>query len=114
MQVICEQDPESAKATLVRVSGRMDAVGATELWDAASPQVTRDRPSVLVDMSGVDLLSSAGITTLLNLMKTVKPLGGTLCVFGCTPPVRKIFRVVALDGLLNVFDGIEEARQRVR
>lgn len=114
MQVRCEPDPEVGSATLVTVGGLVDAVGATELWDAASPHIVKARPSILVDMSGVDVLTSAGITTLIRFLNHAKPLGGKLAVFGSKPSVAKVFRIVGLEGLLGVVEMVTEARARVR
>jgi anti-anti-sigma factor len=114
MEVRGDPDPENDRAVIVRVSGHMDAVGAMEVWEAASPHVTAERPVLLMDLSGVPWLSSAGITTLINLLKKVKALGGTVSVFGCSPTVRKVFTVVGLEPILNVCDSLEAARQRVR
>jgi anti-anti-sigma factor len=114
MQVRSEPDAEVGNATLVTVAGLVDAVGATELWDATSPQIVAARPSVLVDMSGVDVLTSAGITTLIRFLNHARPLGGKLALFGCKPAVRKVFRIVGMESLLGVVDTIEEARAKAR
>lgn len=114
MQVTCDSDPEFGRAVVVRVAGFMDAVGATEVWDDVSPRVTAERPTLLLDLSGVVTLSSSGITTLINLLKQVKPLGGNISVFGCKPSVRRVFRIVGLESILNVCDSLEQARERVK
>ena len=114
MQVRCEPDAEVGSATLVTVTGLVDAVGATELWDAASPLIVAARPSVLVDMSGVEVLTSAGITTLIRFLNHAKPLGGKLAVFGSRPGVQKVFRIVGLEAMLGAVDTVEEARAKVR
>jgi len=114
MQVRCEPDAEVGSATLVTVAGLVDAVGATELWDATLPCIVAARPSVLVDMSGVDVLTSAGITTLIRFLNQSKPLGGKLALFGCRPSVGKVFRIVGLESLLGVVGTAQEARAKVR
>ncbi len=114
IEVNPKPDPEVPGVTLVDPCGRLDALGATELWDAASPRVTADSPSVLVDMSGVELLSSSGISTLIRLLTRAKSNGGGVAVFGCVPGVRMIFEIVGMEGLLNICPTAEEARQRLR
>ena len=114
MQVSFDSDSENGRAVVVRVGGLMDAVGATEVWEEVSPRVTTERPTLLLDLSGVPRLSSSGITTLINLLKQVKPLGGNVSLFGCNPSVRRVFSIVGLEAILNVCDSLEEARLRVR
>jgi len=113
MRIISKPDPEVHGATLLELTGRLDALGATELWDAASPHLTAASPSALVDMSRVDIMSSAGISTLIRLLTRTKSNGGKLGVFGCNAGVRRVFEIVGLEGLLNVCDTAEEARQRL-
>ena len=114
MQVQCEPDAEVGNATRVTVSGLVDAVGATELWEAASPHIGAERPSMMVDLTGVEVLTSAGITTLIRFLNHTKPLGGKLALYGCKPGVRKVFRIVGLESMLGVVDTAEEARVKVK
>src|SRR5262245_61062682 len=100
MKVQCEPDAEVGNATRVTVSGLVDAIGATELWEAASPHIGAERPSMVVDLTGVDVLTSAGITTLIRFLNHTKPLGGKLVLFGARPGVKKVFRIVGLESLL--------------
>ena len=113
VQVTCLPDPEVGQATLARLSGYMDAVGATKFWEEASPHLAADRPSMLVDMSDVDFLSSAGITTLIQLLKHAQPMGGHVSIFGCKPAIRRVLRIVSLEQILNVVDTAEDARKRM-
>jgi len=114
MQVKCEPDAAGGRALLVRLGGHMDAIGATEVWDEVSPRVTADRPTLLLDLEDVAWISSAGVTTLINLLQHVKSRGGNLLVFGCTPAVSKVFSVVGLDTIVPVCESLEAARQRAR
>src|SRR5690349_14908114 len=102
MDVSCTEDPELEGATLVRPSGTLDAPGANGFLAEVGPHVTDARPSVLVDMSGVDLMSSAGIGTLIRLLNDVQTAGGRLALFGCSERVRNVFRITALESALGV------------
>lgn len=113
MTLSCEADDKNGRSQVVRVMGRMDAIGATEVWDEVSPRVSAEKPNLLLDMTGVPYLSSAGISTLINLLNRTKPLGGKLAIFGCNETLRKVFRIVALEPILNVCETLEDARTRV-
>lgn len=106
-------DTASHRNQVVRLEGRMDALGGTEVWDEVAPRVSAEQPNLIIDMTGVPYLSSAGITTLIQLLNKVKPLGGKLAIYGCNPTLRRVFRVVALEPILNVCETLEEARARV-
>ena len=112
MTLSLSADTASSRNQVVRLEGRMDALGGTEVWDEVAPRVTAEQPNLILDMTGVAYLSSAGITTLIQLLNKVKPLGGKLAIYGCNPTLRRVFRVVALDPILNVCETLEEARAR--
>ena len=113
MKLDVDADAQNGRTHIVRVAGKMDAMGATEVWDEVSPMVSAEKPNLLLDMTGVPYLSSAGITTLINLLNRAKPLGGKLAIYGCNPTLRKVFRIVALEPILNVCETLEEARVKV-
>ena len=109
-------EPSDAKegALLARVEGTLDANAAIELWEAMAAQVNETKRFVLFDFSGVKILTSAGIGTLVRLFTRLKGYGGGLAVFGCTPKVCEIFDVVMLGGILGVCDNATEAWNRLR
>ena len=113
MTLSCEADDRSSRNQVVKMTGRMDALGATEVWEEVSPRVSTERPNLILDMTGVPYLSSAGISTLITLLNHTKSLGGRLAIFGCNPMVQRVFRIVALEPILNVCETLEDARARL-
>jgi hypothetical protein len=94
MGVRCGVDSERG-AVVATVTGSLHAQGAKTLWASVGPRVAGDTPSLLVDLTGLELITSAGI--------------GTLVI----PRVREIIDVVMLGEILGLCDTIEEARARL-
>lgn len=113
MQAECRPDGELAGATVVILEGLLDPAGAETLWQAASPRLTATDPSLLVDLSGVNLMTSAGVGVLVRLLHRVESLGGRVALFGAGRRVREVIEVVHLREVLNLCDSIEQARERV-
>ncbi|HRJ73411.1 MAG TPA: STAS domain-containing protein, partial [Terrimicrobiaceae bacterium] len=68
---------ESRGATiLLRMTGRLDAHGAAEIEPAL--RQLDPRGTAVLDLSGVDYLSSAGVRVFVTLFKSLNAQGGRL------------------------------------
>jgi len=111
MSISCSSE-SIGPVLILRVSGRLDAHGATEI----APGLT-GVPSnrvVVVDLAGVPYLSSAGIRILLELFKRQNASGGRLLLAGVQPYCREVFRVAGLDGVFSLFEDVKAALAEVR
>jgi stage II sporulation protein AA (anti-sigma F factor antagonist) len=89
--------------------GRLDASNAPAaerevlgLFDSAGP-------SVVLDVSQLDYLSSAGLSVLLVAIKTARAKGGKAVLVGAKPVVLDIFRMSGLDKIIPVVDNRDSA-----
>lgn len=114
MRVTCGVDTELDRTLLAGPAGRMDAHGATIVHDSIADRLSDKTPFLLLDMSQVEYLSSAGISTLIRLLTRSREVGGTISVFNCRTVVRQVIKVVAIEPVLNVRGTVEEARERLR
>jgi anti-anti-sigma factor len=87
-------------------SGRFDSVTSADLEARLLP-AAGERPLVL-DLAGVEYVSSAGLRVLLKLARRMKDAGGELLLCAMGDPVRQVFD---LAGFLPLFS-IEPSRQR--
>jgi anti-anti-sigma factor len=113
MQVRCETDAEVAGAVALGVTGNLGPAGMDTLWEAVTAELSEASPSLLVDLSGVELITSAGIGTLVRLLHRVQSLDGQMVVFGANPRVYEVIDAVMLAGILKLCDTIDEARERL-
>ncbi len=85
--------------SVVVPEGRLDAVGAPELETCGKKLVQEGARRVLLDMGKVVYISSAGLRTLLVLVKTMKAAGGKMVLCGLAPAVHE---VMELSGFLSI------------
>jgi len=85
------------------VSGRLGTLSSGEFIETLAGAVAAGEHRIVVDLSGVDYLSSAGLLALHALLGRFVAVGGELALCGLTVPVRTSFD---LSGLLPDF--IEE------
>ncbi len=70
--------------------------------------------AVLVDLSGVDYVSSAGLRALMTASKQSKANGGRLAVAGLNPVVKEIFTISRFSYVVNVFESRAQALLSLR
>ncbi len=85
---------------MLRIEGELDAVSTPTLKPSIG-EITRAAPSeVLVDLSGLRLIDSAGVGALVLLYKSVRSNDGTLSVFGVRDQPLAILKLLRLDHVL--------------
>jgi len=70
--------------------------------------------SVLVDLSGVEYISSAGLRALMMGSKESQKTGGRLAVAGLTPVVKEIFEISRFFHVVQVFETPSEGIAALR
>ena len=66
-------------------------------------------PTLVLDLSAVEAISSVGLRGLVVAAKRSKEAGGTIVVAGLQPLVREIFAISRFDALFGVFASVDEA-----
>jgi anti-anti-sigma factor len=105
-----------ADAVVLYPVGRIDHATADGFKAALVPYLARctaggDR--VVLDLSGVEYISSVGLRVLMLASKQVKAQGGSLAVCGLGPVVREIFEISRFTLVLDVFSALREALARL-
>ena len=112
MRVTCTADAALGGTSAVLV-GHLDPEGAARARDELVPHIVPQAPSLLLDLRGVEWMSSAGVGALMHLFARVRAQAGSMALWGCVPRVRAVLHVCGLEAPLNVCDSEEEARTRL-
>ena len=88
---------------IVRADGRIDSRNAGELA-ACLPSAAETRSHVLIDLQGVDYMSSAGLRVLLQALKERQAAGLRLSCCGVQPALRQVFDITGLSTHLDLHD----------
>ena len=95
------------------LTGRLDSatVGAVETPFTAALAATGR--SAVLDLRGLDFLSSLGIRLLLSAARVVTRRGGKVVLFGAQPMVAEVLDAMALDAVLPHVPSEEDALARL-
>lgn len=92
--------------------GRVDHVMADAFKAALAPHLALCAASgdrLVLDLAGVEYISSVGLRVLLLASKQVKRQGGALAVAALQPVVREIFEISRFTLVLNVEPSVRQA-----
>jgi anti-anti-sigma factor len=94
---------------VVRPGSRIDSSNATAFEARCVALIAEGPHKVVIDFSGVDYISSAGLRVLLVAARSAKSQGGGLTLCGLCGNVREVIEVSGFDTLLGAHDGLSEA-----
>lgn len=95
---------EDAKGDILilRMSGRLDAISSPTAEKKVFDYINKGQHKLLVDFSGVDYLSSAGMRMLLSVSKKLKTLSGKLVLCSVTVNVMDVLKMSGFDHVLEL------------
>lgn len=103
----------TGKAVVVKLIGRMDA-DTSKQFDAAWDKALQEGSIFLiVDLSELTYINSAGIGAFLRNGKLAQGRGGALLICGIKGLVKEIFDLTQLTRVYPLFDSTEAACQSI-
>ncbi len=89
--------------------GRLDMVTAPLLREQLRALVQRGNIHVVVDLSGVDLIDSGGLSALISGLKAARQAGGSLRIVRPSKQARSILKLTNLHRVFEPFDAADGA-----
>ena len=96
-------------AVVLRPSGRIDNDTSASFQTRLLAAIGAAPVTVVVDLGGVDYISSAGLRALMMGAKQSKGANGRLAVAGLQPLVKEIFAISRFKHVVQVFETPNDA-----
>lgn len=98
------------RASLVKVSGRVDSSNAPDLEKALHELMEQGQFRIVVDMSGLNFISSAGLRVLISTAKTCRRWNrGDVYLAALPQPIMETFELAGLTRVFRIFPDVVEA-----
>lgn len=98
--------------TVIAVTGRIDQSSADPFRVALEPHLLacdREGAALVLDLSGVEYISSVGLRALMLAARQVTAQGGRIAVAGLQALVKEIFEISRFHLVFKVFDSTDAA-----
>ena len=89
--------------------GPIDSESHTEFKSKLNPILNKTTRGILLDLTNVDYISSAGLGVLFSVKKILIENGGELLFCGMKPQIKKLFEIVKALPKETVFTNAAEA-----
>jgi anti-anti-sigma factor len=100
---------QRAEIAVVSPQGSVDALTARELTDFLQKKIDDGQVKVILDLSGVGFMSSAGLRSVLIALKEARRKGGDLRLAGAQPGVEKVLKMSGFNMILKSLPTVDEA-----
>jgi anti-sigma B factor antagonist len=100
---------QEQNSTVVTVRGSVDALTAPELAKAIQEQIAAGHVNLVINLIGVEFMSSAGLRTLLGAVKESRIHSGDLRIASTNPGIDKVLKMSGFHNIAKVFPSQAEA-----
>jgi anti-sigma B factor antagonist len=98
---------------VLTVSGRIDATTSEEFKRALDGLIDGNYATILIDLAGVEYISSIGLRILLAAQKKVRSKQGDLRLAALQPFVAEVFEIAGFAKLFTIYPTEAEARSQM-
>ncbi len=92
------------RVDLVTVNGRIDSSNAPQFEGSLKDLTENGRHNLVLNLSGVSYMSSAGLRTLVSTLKECKKRGGDVRLAAPSERVAEVLSLAGLDSLFKVYE----------
>jgi anti-sigma B factor antagonist len=100
---------EIKRVTVVAVNGRVDSATAPDLENALKQLVDSNKSQIVLDLTDVDYMSSAGLRAMVSTLKSVKRVNGDLRLANPSARVSEVLRLAGLTSIFSIYSSQTDA-----
>ena len=100
---------DKGNVKIVKLSGKLDVNLSMSIESELEQLVDSGSNNIILELSGVEYLSSSGIRVLISIMRKIKDNNGRLVLSSITDIIKKILKTVELEDLFEVYENVDEA-----
>ncbi|HVN33087.1 MAG TPA: STAS domain-containing protein [Thermoanaerobaculaceae bacterium] len=95
--------------SVLALKGRLDSVTVGRFTERCAAWIDAGRANVVLDLSDLDYVSSAGLSSILGAAKRAQERHARLVVTGLKGLVKEVFAISGFEAVLSIYPDIESA-----
>lgn len=103
----------SEKALVITADGRLDTTTASDFETRCLELISGEDKNIVIDLQGIEYISSAGLRSILSVGKKVRSDGGNLAFCNLKGMVREVFEISGFASIFTIHDTREKALEAV-
>ena len=110
MKLTAQEHPE--KVLVLELEGRLDVASAPEIRSLTQEKMADGVLNYVADLRAIDFLDSAGLASLVNLLKNARREGGNVrLIMPVAEAAKRTIILTRFDKVFDIFETVEEAVQ---
>jgi anti-sigma B factor antagonist len=101
----------TGELSIVRVDGVVDTITASELENVIEGLFEQGRYKILVDLGGVEYISSAGWGIFVSKIQEIRNNDGDIKLVNMVPNVYEIYELLEFEHIIQAFDTLEQGKK---
>ncbi|MFO7727312.1 MAG: STAS domain-containing protein [Desulfonatronovibrio sp.] len=97
------------KALIITAAGRLDTTTAADFESKCLEIISPEDKNIIIDLQGIEYISSAGLRSILSVGKKVRSDGGNLIFCNLKGMVREVFEISGFSSIFTIHDTLEQA-----
>jgi len=94
---------------IITVKGRVDAVTAPEFEKRLEEWIDEGETRLIVDLGGLEYISSAGLRSILTIAKKMKTKQGQIVLCGLRDTVKEVFDISGFSTIIPLCESVDAA-----
>jgi anti-sigma B factor antagonist len=108
------EEPLDDHSVVIKVAGEIHATTAPEFSERLNDAIADGKTGVILDLTGVEFIDSTGLSVLLNGLRRVTRVRGSMILACANPTVLRLFEITKLDSTFDIVPSCDEAIARLR
>lgn len=100
---------ENPNVSIISVRGFVDTTTSAELEESLKRLLRKGRYDIVIDLGGVNYISSAGWGIFISEIKEIRENGGDLKLAAMIGDVYEVFELLEFQTILESYDTVEDA-----
>ncbi len=100
---------KSDQISIVSIAGSIDALTADRITGCIDERISSGENQMVIDLSEVEFMSSAGLRIILGALKEIRKRGGNLCIAGAQAGVKRVLKMSGFPKILKIYNNIDNA-----
>src|ERR1700748_811715 len=101
--------PQQDRPNVLPLTGEIDLHVSPVVTASLTAMIEKKPERMVIDLSDVTYIDSAGLAALIQAMQKVEAYGGKFLLAGLQETVRSIFEISRLDQVFQVFPDVDTA-----
>ncbi len=96
--------------TIVSIKGNLDAITSPEAEEKLKAEIQNSN-KIILDLAGLEYISSAGLRVILNIAKILQLQGGYLALAGLGNQVQEVFEISGFTNIFDIYPDVKKAEE---